>query len=61
MNVSARKLTVKLNDPALAALLVGAGFDNPRKIRDASDKDLKAIPDLGQASLEKVRERFPKG
>ena len=55
------KLAIKLKDVELAAKLTEAGFTNPRKIRDASDKDLRDIPGLGQASLAKVRERFPKG
>ena len=55
------KLTVKLGDPALAALLVDAGFTNPRQIRDANDKDLRAVSGVGQAALAKIRERLPKG
>jgi hypothetical protein len=55
------KLAVKLRDVELAAKLTEAGYDNPRKIRDASDKDLRAIPGLGAAALGKIRGRFPKG
>jgi len=55
------KLAVKLQDAELAAALTEAGFDNPRKIRDAKDKDLRAVPGLGTAAIRKIRERFPKG
>ena len=55
------KLAIKLKDAELAAKLTEAGYTNPRKIRNASDKDLRAIPGLGQATLAKVREKFPKG
>ena len=55
------KLAVKLQDAELAAALTEAGFDNPRKIRDASDKDLKAIPGLGDVAVRKIRAKLPKG
>ena len=55
------KLAILLQDEELAAKLTEAGYTNPRKIRNASDKDLRAIPGLGQATLAKVREKFPKG
>jgi DNA integrity scanning protein DisA with diadenylate cyclase activity len=55
------KLAIKLKDAELAALLEAAGFDNPRKIRDASDKDLKAVEGVGQAALSKIRGKFPRG
>ena len=55
------KLAILLQDEELAAKLTEAGFTNPRKIRDALDRELLAIPGLGQASLAKVREKFPKG
>ena len=55
-----RKLTVKLGDADLAQKLVIAGFDNPARIRNAEDKDLRAIPGIGQASLDKIRGRLPK-
>jgi len=55
------KLGIKLQDAELAAALTEAGFDNPRKIRDASDKDLKAIPGLGDVAVRKIRAKLPKG
>ena len=55
-----RKLAIKLRDADLAEKLAVAGFDNPAKIRNADDKDLRAIPGIGQASLDKIRGRLPK-
>jgi len=55
------KLAIKLQDAELAAALAEAGYTNPRKIRNASDKDLKAIPGLGDAAVGKIREKLPKG
>ena len=55
------KLAIKLGDAELAAKLEAAGFDNPRKIRDASDRELKAAEGIGQAALDKIRAKFPKG
>ena len=59
--ITVRKLAVKLDDAELAALLVEAGFINPRLIRDATDRALLAIPGIGQASLNKIRAVFPQG
>ena len=53
-----RKLARKLKDKELAGALVAAGFDNPAKIRKASDKDLEAVKGIGKASREKLRERI---
>lgn len=55
-----QKLALKLRDLDLASRLVAAGFDNPAKIRKAADKDLKAVPGVGQASVDKLRKRLPK-
>ena len=59
--ITVRKLAVKLGDTELAALLVEAGFINPRLIRDAANRALLAVPGIGQASLDKIRAVFPKG
>ncbi len=56
-----KKLETKLDDPTLAALLVRAGYTNPRQIRDASDQGLLDIHGIGQASLDKIRAVFPQG
>jgi len=55
------KLAIKLKDADLAAKLEAVGFDNPRKIRDASDKELKAAEGIGAAAVKAIRARFPKG
>ena len=60
MDAKARKLAIKLCDRELAQKLVDAGFDTPAKIKRASDKALKAIPGLGDKTLEGIRERCPK-
>jgi DNA integrity scanning protein DisA with diadenylate cyclase activity len=49
------KLARKLGDPRLAAALVEAGFDNPAKIRKATDKELRAIDGVGPATLKAIR------
>ena len=53
------KLAIKLADPDLAVLLVGAGFTNPQKIRNATDRALLAVRGIGPAALEKIRAKFP--
>jgi len=55
------KLALKLKDVELAALLAEAGFTNPRKIRDATDKELRTVPGLGKSALDKIRAKFPRG
>ena len=54
------KLAIKLGDGALAEALVKAGFDNPAKIRQASNKELEAVPGIGKAKREAIRQRLPK-
>jgi len=54
------KLAIKLEDEELAAKLQAAGFNNPSQIRDASDKELKAIDSIGSATLRAIRAKFPK-
>ena len=55
------KLAIKLGDAELAALLEAAGLNTPRKIRDASDKDLTSVKGIGPAGLDKIREKLPRG
>ena len=52
------KLGIKLEDEALAQKLTEAGYDNPRKIRDAKNSELEAV--VGKAGLKKVRAKLPK-
>jgi len=56
MNTKTTKLARKLGDRELAGALVKAGFDNPAKLRAASDKALRDA--VGQDKLDKVRGRF---
>jgi len=37
--------------------LCAAGYDTPRKLQAASDKDLLAVSGVGTASLQMIRER----
>jgi len=60
METGTAKLAHKLNDEALAKKLVGAGFDTPRKIEQATNKALRESADLSQAELKRVRAVFPK-
>jgi DNA integrity scanning protein DisA with diadenylate cyclase activity len=60
VDVAAHKLAVKLGDADLAERLVKAGFRNPQTIRNAEDKALEAVPGIGKAKREKIREKLPK-
>jgi DNA integrity scanning protein DisA with diadenylate cyclase activity len=59
MDGRVRKLAHKL-DAKLVEKLVEAGLDMPRKIKAAKDKDIKAVPGIGQSGVDKVRAVFPK-
>ena len=52
------KLGRKLGDRELAVLLVAAGLDNPRKVKDASDETLEVA--VGKAGKDKVRGKIAK-
>lgn len=56
MDPRVRKLTRLLKDRDLAETLVEAGLDSPKKIRQATDKDVEKA--LGKSGKGKVRERF---
>ena len=56
---AAQKLAMKLGDSELASALVTGGFDNPAKIRAATDRELRAIRGIGKASVDKIREKLP--
>ena len=60
MDQKVQKLGMKIGDPALAKVLVKAGFDNPAKVRLATDGQLRDIPGVGAATLAKLRKRLPK-
>ena len=52
------KLGIKLQDEELAAALTAAGLDNPRKVRDATDKDIEKA--VGKGKVARVRAKLPK-
>jgi len=56
MDATVQKLAIKLGDPELAEALVEAGYDNPAKLRKATDKDLEKV--VGKSKLSKVRGKF---
>jgi len=60
MEPAVSKLSRKLGDTQLAKRLVEAGLGTPGKIRRAKDKDIKAVPGIGQSGVDKVREVFPR-
>jgi len=60
MDAQKLKLAKKLGDSELASALVAAGFDNPAKIRQASDKELEAVKGVGKAKREQIRKKLPK-
>jgi len=60
MDPRTEKLAIKVRDANIALLLVQAGYDSPAKIRAASDKDLKAVPGVGQVGVKRIREKLPK-
>jgi len=59
MDARVQKLAIKLGDTELAQALVRAGLDTPRKIKRATDKELLAVPGVGQARRAELRKRFP--
>lgn len=59
MDGRVRKLAHKL-DAKLVEKLVEAGLGTPRKIKAAEDKDIKAVPGVGQSGVDEMRAAFPK-
>ena len=57
MDIRAKKMT-KFVDAKLVPALLAAGFDTPRKIKAASDSQLRAIPGIGTATVKTIRERL---
>jgi len=60
MDARVQKLRMKGIDLSDVQALVKAKLDTPAKIKAASDKQLEAIPGIGKAKREKLRERFPR-
>lgn len=54
------KLSIKLNDPALAMKLVKAGYDTPTKIRKATNAELEAINGIGKTTVTSLRKVCPR-
>lgn len=52
------KLNHRLDDLPLATALVNAGLTTPRKIKAASDKALGAIPTIGDATVQAIRQKI---
>jgi len=46
--------------PETAEALVNAGFDTPRKIKAATNKDLEAVKGIGAATVAGLRQTMPK-
>jgi hypothetical protein len=53
-----RKLRHYVGDAAEA--LVAVGLDTPRKIKAATDEQVKAAKGVGDATLAEIRKRMPK-
>ena len=58
MDPRANKLNHRLNDRDLAEKLVAAGLDTARKIKAATDRQIKAVQGIGDATLSVIRERI---
>lgn len=58
MTAMLKKLAIKLKDAELAARLYEAGFQTPRDLRRASDKELEAIPGIGKATVQSLRKKM---
>lgn len=52
------KLNKRLQDKALAEKLVAAGLTTPRDIKAASNKRLKAVQGIGDATVAIIRDRI---
>jgi len=59
MDAQITRLAVHLEDEALAETLVKAGFVLSKQIKAATDKELLAIPGIGEATVRRIRERLP--
>lgn len=47
-------------DASVAGLLVVAGFDTPRKIKAATNKELESVKGIGKSARTIIKKRFPK-
>ena len=55
MDQRVRKLNHRLQDADLAAKLVAAGLDTPRKIKAASNEAIEAIPTIGKTTRQAIQ------
>ena len=60
MDPRTQKLGHVLQDNDAAAALVEIGIDTPRKVKAATDTALRKARGVGQAKLDKIRQRCPK-
>ena len=63
MDARAVKLQAKLRGAVSAEdvqALVDAGYDTPRKIKAATDNELKQVKGIGQGKLDRIRTRMPR-
>lgn len=62
MDARAARLKLKLRGAVSdedVAELVKAGFGTPRRIKEATDDELKRVKGIGQGKLGKLRARYP--
>jgi NAD-dependent DNA ligase len=52
------KLNIKLADRALSRKLAEAGLTTPKKIKAATDRQLKSIQGVGDAAVQSIRDRI---
>jgi len=60
MDGRTKKMALLLGDSELAEALSAVGIDDPKKLREATDTDLKAARGVGAATVKRIRKRFPK-
>ena len=60
MRDSKEKLAILLGDTELAGLLVAGGYVTPRQIKAATNRELLAVPGIGESKLAQIRANFPK-
>jgi len=43
-----------------ALLLIAAGYNTPKKVKDAKDSDLRKIEGLGTVAVSRIRKKLPR-
>lgn len=60
MDARVKKIIHRGLSNSIATLLVASGdFDTPRKIKAASDDDLKTVVGIGDSAVEQIRSAIP--